>query len=162
MTSIQLGYLGHLENVRSNQAREAENYRHNYTVEGETYRHNVATETVENARLDETIRHNKAYINELYAELGEKRRSNKVYEGLESKRVGNESAIRHFNNIYTQAKTDREFAEVGLIDYKKDNLKASTDFYGTQTALGWTNVILGGVSKVASLGAGGNMNPIGF
>lgn len=74
MTSDQLTYMQHAEQVRSNQARESETHRSNTATETEMNRHNVAVE-------GETIRNNKAVLRET-------KRSNKANELIKTNTLG--------------------------------------------------------------------------
>lgn len=59
MTSNQIAYNEHLENVRHNKASEHETTRHNVAYETETNRHNVVSERQNWASIFETQRHNR-------------------------------------------------------------------------------------------------------
>lgn len=82
MTQNEIAYQTHLEQVRSNQARELETHRanvasetetnrHQLATETETNRHNVITENQESQRIMESIRHNTATENVQWGNLRE-------------------------------------------------------------------------------------------
>lgn len=58
MTSNQIAYNEHLENVRHNKAVEGETQRHNIAYESETNRHNIVSERQGWASIFESHRHN--------------------------------------------------------------------------------------------------------
>lgn len=58
MTTNSINYNKHLEDKRSNQAREIETNRSNLAQEAETKRHNIATEDITERNLQELVRHN--------------------------------------------------------------------------------------------------------
>lgn len=58
MTTNSINYNKHLEDKRSNQAREFETNRSNLAQEAETKRHNLATEEITERNLQELVRHN--------------------------------------------------------------------------------------------------------
>lgn len=60
ITSNQIAYNAHLEQVRHNKVTEGETQRHNVTTEQEQGRHNLATEDYQNRSLLEQTRHNHA------------------------------------------------------------------------------------------------------
>lgn len=58
MTTNSINYNKHLEDKRSNVAREHETNRANLAQEAETKRHNLATEDITERNLQELVRHN--------------------------------------------------------------------------------------------------------
>lgn len=89
MTSNQIEYAKHTENVRHNLATEKLGSG-NLT---ETVRHNVATEKLGSGNLAETTRHNVASEGISSGNLDELRRHNLVTEGLTSQQIMNNYTV---------------------------------------------------------------------
>lgn len=100
MTSNQINYQKHLEDVRSNKARESETNRSNLVNEGLTRSRDQETKRANLAREYETNRANVAKETEtnrsnLAREI-ETNRANVASEALKSKQIATESADRRY------------------------------------------------------------------
>lgn len=142
MTSNQIAYQSHLENVRHNQTTETETNRHNIAFEQETKRHNVVTET-------ETNRHNVATENWQQSSLAESIRHNRQMENLTGQQIkaNYNAAIYSANmnrlNTVTNAQTQVAIQESRVQQQVLDRQLKSLDTIG--------GVITNGISSAAGL-----------
>lgn len=145
MTSIQLAYRQHLENVRHNQATEAqakselaEANRHNLVYEGETNRHNLAYEYESNrhnvATENETQKHNRA--DEAIRRLQANASWNQALAALSQADTASRQADQNILESESRVKNiDASTAGAELYNYVKENTKYA------QIAREWTSVI---------------------
>lgn len=163
MTSNQVAYAAHLEDVRhntvseqeterSNKAREAETSRHNQVWEQETSRHNQVVEQQGWASLEETNRHNLAtedigrqQVDFQRANLRETVRHNAASENLQA--YANESNRISAIGSYWQNQDQRELTKAKTAQTKKE-----TGLADQKNVQGWINSISGAVRNVGGLG----------
>lgn len=144
MTQNQINYQKHLEDIRSNVARETENIRANKAREEETRRSNLANEYLTGSRDAETARANKAREQETnrsnLAKEIETNRSNLANESLKSQQIRTESADKRYV-AEVNAEASRYAADQG---YASRTDAAYINHYGVTPG-----IVKTGVGKVA-------------
>lgn len=133
LTTNQIAYNAHLENVRHNRVSENENIRHNRATEGETYRQHREDEAIRRNTLLETTRHNaeterlqgrqidQSYTNTLIASEASKYAADRSAAGRiyaanlsasASRYVANTQANASMRNAALQAQTSANNAQL--------------------------------------------------
>lgn len=140
MTQIQVEYLKHLENVRSNMVREAETRRSNLATELETQRHNVAGEqetrrknlageALTGGYNQEIVRHNRAVEAVSRAQLGlESRRIDISQYQAETQRLQAGESVRHNRAVEAESARHNRYGEM------ISSRQAAIDQYSADTA----------------------------